>query len=139
MKAFYGGKRQTPSAGAVKVALVLKPIRGGQSTNIKTSHKAATGDSKKSKRPRVGYSGTPSHCTSVMHTEAAEEKRRVTPRKVVEEVSDKEEINVESLHQNSKPGEECVEDYWEGTGEAPLTLANLDKPKNHTLVSPLFI
>ncbi|XP_019735227.1 microtubule-associated tumor suppressor 1 homolog isoform X2 [Hippocampus comes] len=132
VKAFYGGKRLTPSAGTVKMALVLKPIRGGQSTNIKTSHKAATGDSKKSKRPHVGYSGTPSHCTRAMHTEVTEEKRQVTLRKLVEEVSDKEEVNIESQHQSSKPSEECVEDYWEGTGEAPLTLANLDKPKNHT-------
>ncbi|XP_051939712.1 microtubule-associated tumor suppressor 1 homolog isoform X2 [Hippocampus zosterae] len=131
VKAFYGGKRQTPSAGTVKVALVLKPIRGGQSTNIKTSHKAATGDSKKSKRPHVGYSGTPSHCTGVMHIEVTGEKRQVIPRMLVEEVSDKE-ASIESQHQSSKPGEECVEDYWEGTGEAPMTLANLDKPKNHT-------
>ncbi|XP_061628075.1 microtubule-associated tumor suppressor 1 homolog isoform X3 [Phyllopteryx taeniolatus] len=131
MKAFYGGKRQSPSAGNVKVALVLKPTRG-KSTFIKTSPKAAAFDSKKSKRPSVAFSGRPSHCTSAMHTEVAEEQYRVTPRKVAHEVSDKCLLNVESQYQSTIPGEESVEDYWEGTGEALLTLANLDKPRNHT-------
>ncbi|XP_061536525.1 uncharacterized protein mtus1b isoform X2 [Phycodurus eques] len=131
MKAFYGGKRQSPSPGNVKVALVLKPTRG-KSTFIKTSPKAAAFDSKKSKRPSGAFSGRPSHCTSAMHTEVAEEQYRVTPRKVAQEVSDKCLLNVESQYQSTIPGEECVEDYWEGTGEALQTLGNLDKPRNHT-------
>ncbi|XP_077427547.1 uncharacterized protein LOC144055453 [Vanacampus margaritifer] len=130
VKALYGGKRQRP-AGTVKVALVLKPIRR-QSTNIRSSHKAAASDSKKSKRPNAAFSGTLlSHCTSDIYTGVTGEQYRVTPRQAVQEVSDK--CVVEAKHQNSLPyDEECVEDCWEETGEAELTLAHLDKSKNRT-------
>ncbi|XP_037110124.1 microtubule-associated tumor suppressor 1 homolog isoform X1 [Syngnathus acus] len=131
MKTFYGGKRQRPYSGTVKVADILKPIRG-KNTNNNTSHKTAASDSKKSKRQSLAFSGTLSDCAGAMHTKVTEEQCTVTPRKLVQELSDKSVVNVECKNKSSIPGEECVEDYWEDAGEALLTLANLDKPKNHS-------
>ncbi|XP_077379881.1 uncharacterized protein LOC144020370 [Festucalex cinctus] len=124
-KTFYVGKRQIPPAATIKVARLLKPIRG-RSININTSHRAAVSDSK---RPNVAFSGTLSHCTSDIRTEVTEEQYQVTARQVVQELSDK--CAAQSKHQSSLPGEECVEGYWEGTGEPELILAHLDKSKNH--------
>ncbi|XP_057698866.1 microtubule-associated tumor suppressor 1 homolog [Corythoichthys intestinalis] len=130
-KGFYESQRPRPSVGTVKVALVLKPIRG-QSTLTKSNQNAAACDSKKSKRQTVAFSGTPSRCTSNLHKEKTKDQHWVSPRKVVQEITDKCLIKLDSKHLSAIPCEECLEDYWEGSDEALLTLANMDKPRNHT-------
>ncbi|XP_054633939.1 mucin-5AC-like isoform X2 [Dunckerocampus dactyliophorus] len=132
VEACHGDKRPRPSAGTVRVTLGFKPIQG-QSTNIKTSHRTAPSDSTKWKRQSVTFRRNPSDCSSAMDSAVTEEKPSVRPAEVVQEMSDEHVVNVQSTHPSEVPGGECIE----RTVEAPLTMANVEKPRNHGWVSKL--
>lgn len=125
-----GGKRQRSSAGPVKVAVVLKPIRG-RSHNLKTSHKTAAHDSAQPEKKSVAVSRKRSTSTSSLGSEVAEEGTQDTPRKAVQVVPD----DVETKHTSKAAGEESVEEQKEATGEALLTVSAVEKPRNHSRVS----
>nr|XP_057927600.1 microtubule-associated tumor suppressor 1 homolog isoform X2 [Doryrhamphus excisus] len=115
----HGDKRPRPSAGTVRVALGFKPMRG-QSSNFESGPRTATSASTKWKRQRASFSRIASDCPSAVDSEVTAEKLT----KVVQEMSPSP---------SEVPGEECVE----GTAEGPPTLANVEKPGNHGLVSKL--
>ncbi|XP_042284944.1 microtubule-associated tumor suppressor 1 homolog isoform X3 [Thunnus maccoyii] len=117
-----GGKRQRSSP--VKVAVVLKPIRG-RSCNLKTSHKTAANDSAQPEKKSVTVSRTLSTSTSSLGSEVAEEGPQDTPRKAVQEVPD----TVENKHPSEAAGEESVEDQREGTGKALPTESAVEKTR----------
>ncbi|KAM7393553.1 hypothetical protein PAMP_020416 [Pampus punctatissimus] len=118
-----GGKKQRSSVGPVKVAVVLKPIRG-KSCHLKSSHKPAANDAAQDEKKSMAISRTLSTSTGSLCSEVAEEGPQDTPRKAVQEVSDP----VETKH----PSEESMEDQREAAEEALLTEPAVEKPRNHS-------
>ncbi|KAK2815551.1 hypothetical protein Q5P01_026018 [Channa striata] len=102
LKTGDGGRGQRSSASPVKVALVLKPIRGK-----KIQHKAVASDSG---QPPIRR--THSTSTSSLGSEMVEEGSLDTPRKSVQEVLDKckPAESVKTAHQNDYAGKDSVED-----------------------------
>lgn len=133
-----GGKKQKSSAGPVKVAMVLKPIRG-KSSNLKTNHETAAKDSAQLKNKCVAVSRTLSTSTSSLGSEVIEEGPLDSPRKAVQEVPDKNETTegVETKHTSEDAHEESVEDQREGTGNALMTETVVEKSRNHSRVSTM--
>ncbi|XP_051242036.1 microtubule-associated tumor suppressor 1 homolog isoform X2 [Dicentrarchus labrax] len=128
-----GGKKQRSSTGPVKVAVVLKPIRG-KSSNLTINHKTAAGDSSQPERKSAAVSRTLSTSTSSLGSEAVEEGTLDSPRKAVPEVPGKLETTegVENSHPSEDAHKESVEDQREGTGKALMTEAAVEKPRNHS-------
>lgn len=128
-----GGKRQRSSAGPVKVAVVLKPIRG-KSNTLKTQSKTAANGSA---QPVI--SRTLSTSTSSLGSEIVEEGSPDTPRKPVREVPGKcgTTESVETAHPSDNAGEESVEDKKEATRETLTTDATVEKPKSQSRVSTM--
>lgn len=131
MQTGHGEKRQRSSAGPVKVAVVLKPIRG-KSSNRKTQCKKAANDST---QPVINR--TLSTSTSSLESEMAEERSQDTLRKTVQEVVDKcgTTEDVEITHPSDEAGEESVENKQESSKETLTTDVNVEKPKSHSRVS----
>ncbi|KAM7418364.1 hypothetical protein PAMA_015811 [Pampus argenteus] len=118
-----GDKRQRSSAGPVKVAVVLKPIRG-KSCHLKSSHKPAADDTAQAEKKSAAISRTLSISTGSLFSEVADEGPQDTPRMAVQEVPDP----VETKH----PSEESMEDQREAAEEASLTETAVEKPRNHS-------
>ncbi|KAM3623377.1 uncharacterized protein V6R79_010375 [Siganus canaliculatus] len=115
-----GEKKQRPSAGPVKVAVVLRPIRG-KGISLKTNHKSAAGDSAHLERKSAAISRTLSTSTSSLASEVAEEGPQSSDRKGVHEEA-AEHGTVEA----SLPSEESVEEQREDTGTASM----VEKPRS---------
>ncbi|XP_068583736.1 microtubule-associated tumor suppressor 1 homolog isoform X2 [Cebidichthys violaceus] len=109
-----GGNKQRSSAGPVKVAVVLKSIRG-KSSNPKTNHQTAANGSAQPEKKSLAVSRP---------TEAAKEGPLETPRMAVQEVTDKYDTVgcVETKH--------LGEDAHEGTGKTLKTEAVVGKSMN---------
>ncbi|TMS23482.1 Microtubule-associated tumor suppressor 1-like protein A, partial [Larimichthys crocea] len=128
-----GGKKQRSPGGPVRVAVVLKPIRG-KSSNLKTNHKTVANDSAQlEKKESVSVSRTLSASTSSLGSDVVEEATPDSPRKAVQEETP--EV-VESSHPSEDAHEESVEDQREGTGKSLMTEAAVEKPRIHSKVSP---
>ncbi|XP_026214612.1 microtubule-associated tumor suppressor 1 homolog isoform X2 [Anabas testudineus] len=114
-----GGKRQRSSAGPVKLAVVLKPVRG-KSSNLKT-HCQTVGSG--SAQPVI--SRTLSTSTSSLGSEMVEERSLDAPRKPVREVPDKcgETESVKTAHPSDNSAKEA-------TREALTTHVVVEKPKD---------
>lgn len=122
-----GGKRQKSSAGPVKVAAVLKPIRG-KSNILKTQSNTAAGG-----RAQPGLSRTlpPSACS--LGSGVVKEGSLDAPAR--EEPGECEATeSVRTTHPSDDAGEESVEDKKEATGEASQTDAAAEKPKSPSRV-----
>ncbi|XP_074484527.1 uncharacterized protein LOC141763721 isoform X2 [Sebastes fasciatus] len=106
-----GVKKQRSSAGLVKVAVVLRPVRG-KSSSLNTNHKTAANGSAKPERKSVAVSRTLSTSTSSLGSDVVEVGPLDAPGKAVQEVPDKHETagGVETKN----PSEEA----HEGTGQA---------------------
>ncbi|TKS69367.1 hypothetical protein D9C73_003431 [Collichthys lucidus] len=124
-----GGKKQRSPGGPVRVAVVLKPIRG-KSSNLKTNHKTAANDSSQlEQKESVSVSRTLSASTSSLGSDVVEEATPDSPRKAVQEETPE---GVESSHASEDAHEESVEDQKEGTGKSLMTEAAVEKPRNHS-------
>ncbi|XP_027138553.1 microtubule-associated tumor suppressor 1 homolog isoform X2 [Larimichthys crocea] len=124
-----GGKKQRSPGGPVRVAVVLKPIRG-KSSNLKTNHKTVANDSAQlEKKESVSVSRTLSASTSSLGSDVVEEATPDSPRKAVQEETP--EV-VESSHPSEDAHEESVEDQREGTGKSLMTEAAVEKPRIHS-------
>ncbi|XP_042340247.1 microtubule-associated tumor suppressor 1 homolog [Plectropomus leopardus] len=113
------GRKQRSSTGPVKVAVLLKSIRG-KNSDPKTNHKTAANDSTQPERKSLAISRNLSTSTSSLGSEVVEEGPLGSPRKAVQEVPDKHETGregVESKHPS--------EDAHGGTGKAAA-----EKPRN---------
>ncbi|KAE8301159.1 hypothetical protein D5F01_LYC01323 [Larimichthys crocea] len=118
-----GGKKQRSPGGPVRVAVVLKPIRG-KSSNLKTNHKTVANDSAQlEKKESVSVSRTLSASTSSLGSDVVEEATPDSPRKAVQEETP--EV-VESSHPSEDAHEESVEDQREGTGKSLMTEAAVE-------------
>lgn len=128
-----GGKRQRSSAGPVKVAVVLKPIRG-KSSNLKTQSKTAAGGSA---QPVI--SQTLSTSTSSLGSEIFEEGSPDTLRKPAREVPNKcgTTESVETAHPSDDAGEESVQDKKEAPRETLKTEGTVEKLKSPSRVSTM--
>lgn len=127
-----GGKKQRSPGGPVRVAVVLKPIRG-KSSNLKTNHKTVANDSAQlEKKESASVSRTLSASTSSLGSDVVEEATPDSPRKAVQEETP--EV-VESSHPSEDAHEESVEDQREGTGKSLMTEAAVEKPRIHSKVS----
>ncbi|KAG8014989.1 hypothetical protein GBF38_022218 [Nibea albiflora] len=127
-----GGKKQRSSGGPVRVAVVLKPIRG-KSSNLKSNHKTAANNSAQlGKKESVSVSRTLSASTSSLGSDLVEEATPDSPRKAVQEETTE---GVESSHPSEDAHEESVEDQRESTGKSLMTEATVEKPRNHSKVS----
>lgn len=126
------------SAGAVKVAAVLKPIRG-KSSHVKTNLKTAANDSAQLEKKSVAIGPTLSTSTSSLGSELVEEGPLDSPRKAVQEVPDKQETaeGVEPSHPSEDVREESVGDQREASGKALITEAAVEKPRNPSRVSTM--
>ncbi|KAM9363254.1 uncharacterized protein ABDE67_014660 [Symphorus nematophorus] len=122
-----GGKKQRSSAGPIKVAVVLRPIRG-KSSSIKPNHKTAANDSAQPEKKSVAANRMLSTSTSSLGSEVVEEGPLDSPRKAVQEVPDKQETT--EAVETSLPSEDAPEeDQREVTGKALLTGAAVEKPR----------
>ncbi|XP_070710754.1 microtubule-associated tumor suppressor 1 homolog [Pempheris klunzingeri] len=121
-----GGKKQRPSAGPVKVAVLLKPIRG----NFKANHKTAANDSAQPDKKSLAVSQTLFSSTSSLGSQVIEEGPLDSAGKAVHEMPDRHDPTegVETSHAN----ELSVEDQRKGTGKALMTEAIMEKPRNHS-------
>nr|XP_046256629.1 microtubule-associated tumor suppressor candidate 2 homolog isoform X3 [Scatophagus argus] len=111
------------SAGPVKVAVVVKPIRG-KSSNLKINHKAAASESTQPEKKSVAISRTLSTSSSSLGSED-EDRPLDSPRKAPQEVPDKHETT-----ENEEALKESVEDQREGSGMAVITETTVEKPKS---------
>ncbi|XP_073332315.1 uncharacterized protein [Pagrus major] len=125
-----GGKKQRPPAGPVKVAVVLRAIRG-KSSNLRTNHKTAASDNAQVEKKSVAMCPTLSTSTSSLGSEVIDEGPLVSPRKAVQAVPDKNETSacVETSHP-SDAHEECAEDQRESAGKASMMEAVMENPGN---------
>nr|XP_020442637.1 microtubule-associated tumor suppressor 1 homolog isoform X1 [Monopterus albus]XP_020442638.1 microtubule-associated tumor suppressor 1 homolog isoform X1 [Monopterus albus] len=125
-------KRQRSSASPVKVAVVLKPIRG--KSILKTSHKTAANDSAQPEKRSAAISRALSASTSSLGSEMNEEGFLHTPRKAVQEVPEKCGISesVETTHPVGDTAGEPEEDQREGTAETLMTEVVVEKPRTHS-------
>ncbi|KAM4584924.1 uncharacterized protein PAE49_004330 isoform 2-T3 [Odontesthes bonariensis] len=111
-----GSKR--PSAGPVKVAVLLKPARG-KSSNLKNNHKmAATTNPAQPENKSVSASRTRSASTSSLGSEVVGEG----PLKAAPEEPD--------VVDATRSGEASVEEQKESTGEAVLVEDAVEKPRS---------
>ncbi|KAM9857669.1 uncharacterized protein ACBR49_001281 [Aulostomus maculatus] len=124
-----GGKRQRSSAGPVKVALVLAPIRG-KSINRKTSHKNAAIQPPQPDKRSVTISRTLSSSTSSLGSEVTGERVQQRPRKPDQEVSEKHGATVTRKQPGEAGGEACEGEQREAASQALLPVANVEKPRN---------
>lgn len=127
-----GGNKQRSSAGPVKVAMLLKPIRG-KSSNLKTNPKTVANDSAQPEKKSAAGSQTLCTSTSSLGSEVVEEGPLDSPRKAVQEVPDKH--NPTEGVETSHPREDAHEESVEGTGKALMTEAIAAKARNHSSVS----
>lgn len=123
-----GGKRQRSSAGPIKVAVIR-----AKSRNIKPNHRKAAGEPTMLQEKSLSVSRTLSTSTSSLGSEVAGEKRLNAPRKADRDVPDK--YGKPDEGEAKCPSEECVEGQTEGSGEASVSAAAVEKPRTPTRVS----
>lgn len=127
-----GGKRQRSSAGPVKVAVVLKPLRR-KNSSLKTNHRTAAGDPPASQKKSLAVSRTLSTSTSSLGSEVTGEKHLTAPRKAEQDVPGKRGKSDEE--EPKCPREECVGEQAECTGDTSLSGAAVEKPRTPARVS----
>ncbi|XP_004538731.3 uncharacterized protein LOC101470539 isoform X4 [Maylandia zebra] len=120
-----GGKRQRSSAGPIKVAVIR-----AKSRNIKPNHRKAAGEPTVPQEKSLSVSRTLSTSTSSLGSEVAGEKRLNAPRKADRDVPDK--YGKPDEGEAKCPSEECVEGQTEGSGEASVSAAAVEKPRTPT-------
>lgn len=122
------------SAGAVKVAVVLKPSRE-KSSNVKTNLKTAASTHLQNKCLTISQTLS----TSSLGSELVKEGPLVSPRKDVQEVPDKHKTTegVDLIQQSEDVREGFVADQREATGKALITEAGVEKPRNPSRVSTM--
>ncbi|XP_077460941.1 uncharacterized protein LOC144077245 [Stigmatopora argus] len=120
---FFESPRKRPP---IKVALVLKPIRGGNAL-IKRNQNAAACDSKKPKRQTAAFGGMPSRDASHVDAGMTKDRDRVSPGKVVQEVTDKCLTKLGFKAPSAIRDEERVEDFGK-----ELALAPVDRARNYS-------
>lgn len=128
-----GGKKLKSSAGPVKVAVVLKPIRG-KSANLKPNPKSAAGDSARPEKKSPVVSRALSTSTSSLGSELVEEGPLDSPRKTVQGVPGKQETaeGAVTSHPSEDTPEESAEDQREGGGKALMGEPAVEKPRSHS-------
>ncbi|XP_059191013.1 microtubule-associated tumor suppressor 1 homolog [Centropristis striata] len=116
----YAGKKQRSSAGQVKVAMMLKSIKGG-SSNFKTSHKTTANGFAQTQRKGPAVGRTLSTSSSSVGSEVVEEVLLNPPRT---DGQDKHEpTGGVRLKHRSK-------DVQDGPGKSLKTEAAVEKPRN---------
>ncbi|XP_036948525.1 microtubule-associated tumor suppressor 1 homolog isoform X4 [Acanthopagrus latus] len=126
-----GGEKQRPPAGPVKVAVVLRAIRG-KNSNLRTNHKTAASDRFQVEKKSVTMCPTLSTSTSSLGSDVLDEGPLVSPKKAVLELPDKNETSacVETSHPGEDANEECVEDQRESAGKSSVMEALMKNPRN---------
>lgn len=144
-----GGKRQQPSAGQAKAAVVLRPIRGRNTNTInpKASQKTEAKDSAHSEVKKKGVVVSATLLTSTNSPESAEEQPLDSPRKTFTGTPDIKGVEEEGPSTGSgtkdspeDASEEPVKELREGgkevtAGQGSLTEATVEKPRTHGAVS----
>ena len=134
-----GGKKQRPPAGPVKVAVVLRAIRG-KSSNLRTNHKTSASDRPQVEKKSVTTCPTLSTSTSSLGSDVLDEGPLVSPKKEVQELPDRNETSacVETSHPEDA-NEEFVKDQRESVGKASMKEAVMANSRNPSRVSSFFI
>lgn len=120
------------SAGAVKVAILHKPIRGRRAGANKANQKTAASDSSQQERQRATMSGTLSTSASSLGSELVEESILDSSRNPVWEALDQRRAD-DSLDRPSSNG-----DQKQGAGKALTSDAAAAKARNPKTVRNIF-